>query len=171
VLATLPAVAQIGTPTAPPHGSLVNQLPLSGQTQQSGTVTAVQVPVAGTTASINTLNTSVQASGPFTGSVNGISKTPFSGTLSFADGIQRGLDFNLGTEAVAQAIRQAQGQTRVARSALLPNLNATAAETVQQLNLRAAGVRFNSSVAGVAIPSVVGPFNYCELSARLRKAG
>src|ERR1017187_7795173 len=167
VLATLPSAAQTGPPAAPTQGSIVNQLPLSGQTQLNGGVTSVQVPVAATTASVNTLNTSVQATGSFTGSVDGISKSPFSGPLSFTDAIHRGLDFNLGTAALSQLIRQAQGQTRVARSALLPNLDATASETVQQLNLRAAGVRVNSPLPGLAIPAIVGPFNYFDLRAHL----
>ncbi len=47
-------------------------------------------------------------------------KTPFSGKLAFTEAIQRGLDYNLGVEGVTQAMRQAQGQAKVARSALLP---------------------------------------------------
>src|SRR6266481_2707223 len=122
LLLAAPAFAQLGGTNPPTQGSRANELPLSGTNGQSGAVGVEQVPVAGTTASVNTLNTSIQASGPFTGSVNGSAKRPFSGNLSFMDAIGRGLDYNLGTEGVAQAIRQAQGQTKVARSSLLPNL-------------------------------------------------
>ena len=83
------------------------------------------------------------------------------------DAIGRGLDYNLGTEGIAQAIRQAQGQTKVARSSLLPNLSATASETEQQTNLTVAGIRFNTSVAALSIPTIVGPFNYFDLRAHL----
>jgi outer membrane protein TolC len=167
LLLAAPAFAQLGGTNPPTPGSRANLLPLSGTNGQSGTVGVEQVPVAGTTASVNTLNTSIQASGPFTGSVNGSAKRPFSGNLSFMDAIGRGLDYNLGTEGVAQAIRQAQGQTKVARGSLLPNLSATASETEQQTNLTVAGIRFNTSVAALSIPTIVGPFNYFDLRAHL----
>jgi outer membrane protein TolC len=166
-LASVPAIAQIGVPNAPSQGSLANQLSLSGIGNQSGSVTAVQSPVSGTTTSVNTLNSSVQVLGPYSGSTNGSAAKPFTGTLTFIDAIHRGLDFNLGTEGVAQAIRQAQGQSKVARSALLPNLYATASETEQQINLRVAGVRINSTTPGISIPSIVGPFNYFDLRSHL----
>lgn len=162
LVAAAPALAQVGVlPNGPTQQSTAVQLPLSGSPSQIGGVTAVQEPVAGTTTSVNTLNTSVQPSGPFAGSVSGSAKAPFAGTLSFIDAIHRGLDFNLGTEGITQAIRQAQGQSKVVRSGLLPNLDATASETVQQVNLRIIGVR------GVTIPSIVGPFNYFDLRAHL----
>jgi outer membrane protein TolC len=167
LLAVTPAFAQIGLPNAPSQGTLANQLPLSGTGGQSGAVTAAQAPVSGATTSVNTLNTSVQASGPYTGSIDSAAKMPFSGTLSFIEAIHRGLDYNLGTEGVTQAIRQAQGESKVARSSLLPNLSATASEAVQQVNLKDSGVRVNSSIPGVTIPSIAGPFNYFDLRAHL----
>jgi outer membrane protein TolC len=161
------AVAQIGVSNAPSQGAVANQLPLSGFGNQTGSVTAVQLPAAGTTTSVNTLNPSVLVVGPYTGSTNGTGLKPLAGTLSFVDAIHRGLDFNLGTEGVSQALRQAQGQSKVVRSLLLPNLDATASETVQQINLRAAGVRINSTIPGITIPGIVGPFNYFDLRAHL----
>jgi Outer membrane protein len=77
------------------------------------------------------------------------------------------LGFNLGTEGITQAIRQAQGQSKAVRSGLLPNLDATASETVEQVNLRILGIRINSPVPGLTIPSIVGPFNYFDLRAHL----
>ena len=64
-------------------------------------------------------------------------------------------------------MRQARGQSRVARSALLPNLNGDLSEVAEQVNLRALGFRFQSPLPGLTIPSVVGPFNYFDLRARL----
>ncbi|MBV9768401.1 MAG: TolC family protein, partial [Bryobacterales bacterium] len=159
--------AQLGPSTAPAQGSLATQLPLSGRGGQNGSVTVTQSPVPGTTTSVNTLNTSVQASGPYAGSASSITTSPFSGKLSLRDAIQRGLDYNLGTVGMTQAVRQARGQTKVARSSLLPNLIATASETEQQTNLAVVGIRFNSPIPGFSIPSVVGPFNYFDLRARL----
>lgn len=96
-----------------------------------------------------------------------MNKTPFSGKLSLHEAIDRGIAYNLGAVGLSQAVRQAQGQSRVARSALLPNLNSELEEAVEQVDLKVLGVRFNSPVPGLAIPSVVGPFNYFDLRARL----
>ncbi len=158
--------AQVQGQTVPTQTPTANQLPLSGRSGASGSVTAVQSPIAGTTASVNTLNTSVQAQGPFSGSISGVAQ-PFSGKLSFKEAIQRGLAFNLGQVGLEQAVRQGRGQARVVRSALLPNLNSSLTETVEQTNLRALGIRFNSPIPGFKFPSVVGPFNYFDLRARL----
>ncbi|MDE1162282.1 MAG: TolC family protein [Acidobacteriaceae bacterium] len=161
------ALAQLSSSGSATQGSLANQLPLRGTDAQGGSVTATQAPIAGTTTSVNTLNTSVQASGPYAGSIRSTAKTPFTGTLSFLDAVQRGLDFNLGAEGMAQAMRQAQGQAKVARSALLPNITADASETIQQTNLKVAGIRLNTNIAGLSIPSIVGPYNYFDLRAHL----
>lgn len=165
--ATGSALAQLGSSGSATQGSLANQLPLRGADGQSGSVTAVQAPIAGTTTSVNTLNTSVQASGSYAGSIRSTAKIPFTGTLAFLEAIHRGLDFNLGAEGMAQALRQAQGQEKVARSALLPNVSANLSETIQQTNLRVAGIRLNTSIQGLSIPSIAGPYNYFDLRAHL----
>jgi hypothetical protein len=164
------AFAQLGPAAAPSQGTVATQLPLSGRGGQTGSVTATQSPTPSTTTSVNTLNTTVQPTGPFAGSASSISKTPFSGKLSFREAIQRGLDYNLGTVGLNQAVRQSHGQTRVARSSLLPNLIATASETEQQTNLAVAGIRFHSPIPGFSIPEIVGPFNYFDLRARLTQS-
>jgi outer membrane protein TolC len=147
------------TPTA-------SQLPLSGRSAQGGSVNAVQTPIPGTTTSVNTLNTTVQTQGAYSGSVSGAAR-PFSGKLSFREAIERGLAFNLGQVGLEQGVRQARGRMKVARSLLLPNVNSSLIETVQQTNLRALGIRISSPIPGFQIPSVVGPFNYFDLRARL----
>jgi outer membrane protein TolC len=164
------ARAQLGPPASPSQGTLADQLPLSGRGTQSGSVTATQSPTPSTTTSVNTLNAIVQASGPFAGSASSVSKAPFSGKLSFREAIERGLDYNLGAVGLTQAVRQSHGQTRVARSSLLPNLVATASETEQQTNLAVAGIRFHSPIPGFSIPEIVGPFNYFDLRARLTQS-
>jgi outer membrane protein TolC len=160
------ASAQLPGQNVPPQMPAANQLPVSGRAGQNGTVTGTQAPVPGATSSVNTLNTSIQAQGPYSGSVSGAARS-FSGKLSLNEAIQRGLEYNLGQASLRQAVRQASGQSKVSRSALLPNLNGSLTETVQQTNLRAFGIRLNSPVPGVSIPSVVGPFNYFDLRARL----
>jgi outer membrane protein TolC len=155
---------------APPQGSpAVSQatpLPLSGRTGQNGSATAIETPAPGLTSSINTLNTSVQIQGPYQGSVRAGAK-PLSGKLSLREAISRGLEHNLGVAGLTQAIRQAHGQARVARGSLLPNLSAALRENVQQTNLQALGVRFNTPIPGFTLPTVVGPFNYFDLRSTL----
>jgi outer membrane protein TolC len=143
------------------------QLPLSGRNPQGGSVTTTQTAIPGTTNSINTINPTVQVQGPFAGSTPGVAKVPFSGRLSLREAVDRALEFNLGAVGLTQAVRQARGQTKVARSALLPNLNASLSETVQQTNLQALGVRFNVPIPGFSAPTIVGPFNYFDLRASL----
>ncbi|HEX4138500.1 MAG TPA: TolC family protein [Bryobacteraceae bacterium] len=161
------AVAQFGPPAGGAAGAQANQVPLSGRTGQAGSVTASQAPVAGTTNSVNTINPSIQTAGPYTGSTSSISKMPFSGKLSLKEAVARGLEYNLGAVGLSIALQQAQGQARVVRSALMPNINGTLSETVQQTDLKAAGFRFSSPFPGFSIPSIVGPFNYFDLRARL----
>jgi outer membrane protein TolC len=162
------AFAQFGAPSGSSTGSQANQVPLSGRTGESGSVTATQAPVAGTTNSVNTINPSIQTAGPYAGSALSTSKMPFSGKLSLRDAVARGLEYNLGQVGLSAAIRQAHGQTLVARSALMPNLNGSLSENVQQVDLKADGLRFSSPFPGIGgIPSVVGPFNYFDLRARL----
>src|SRR3989442_7055047 len=153
------------------HGAAFGQsgspLPLSGRPAGNGSVSSTQTAIPGTTTSVNTLNPAIQVQGPYAGSANGVDKAPFSGKLSLREAIQRGIAYNLGAIGLSQAVREAHGQSRVARSALLPNLNGGLSEVVEQVNIRALGIRLASPAPGVSIPSVVGPFNYFDLRARL----
>ncbi len=130
-------------------------------------MTATQSPVAGTTNSVNTINPSIQTTGTYNGSELSTAKMPFSGKLSFREAVARGLEYNLGAVGLTLAMRQAHGQAQVVRSALMPNVSSSLSETVQQTDLRAAGLRISSPIGGFGIPSVVGPFNYFDLRARL----
>ena len=159
--------AQVGAPRGQQGDSQVNQLPLSGRSSQGGSVTVTQTPVPGTTTSVNTINPSVQVQGPFAGSTPSTSRAPFSGRLSLLEAVQRAIEYNLGAVGFTQAVRQARGQSKVARSSLMPNVNANLTETVEQLSLAAAGFRFSSPVPGFSVPSIVGPFNFFDLRATL----
>jgi hypothetical protein len=124
--------AQVGPPARQTQPATANSLPLSGRTAQSGSVTATESPVPGTTNSVNTINPTVQVQGPYAGSIGG---KVFAGKLSLHEAVERALQYNLGSVGVSNAVRQSRGQSNVARSALLPNLNGTLSETVEQLNL------------------------------------
>jgi outer membrane protein TolC len=165
---TAPSVfAQFGPAAGGSNGSQAAQVPLSGRTTQAGSVNASASAVAGTTNSVNTINPTVQASGPYAGSALSTAKMPFNGKLSLKDAVARGLQYNLGAVGLSTALQQAEGQARVVRSALMPNLNSSLSETVQQTDLKAFGFRIATPFPGVAIPSVVGPYNYFDLRARL----
>ena len=111
-------------------GSSAVVLPASGRNNQGGSVGAAEQPVPGTTASVNTLNPSVQISGPYGGSTRSTTAMPFSGKLSLQEALERGLAYNLGAVGLAQTVRQTGAQVTVARSALLPNINGNLSETV-----------------------------------------
>src|SRR5215472_18207825 len=138
---TLSVYAQPGSATSSSQGATANQLPLSGRSGQAGSVSVTQAPVPGVTTTVNTINPNVQVQGNFSGSVSGAT---FSGKLSLQEALQRGLSYNLGAVGLGLAARQAQGQNRTVRSALLPNINGSLAETVQQVDLAANGVRFKT---------------------------
>lgn len=161
--------AQLGPPPpAPPVQA--TQGPLSGRTTTAGAVQATETPVPGITTSINTISPQIQVSGDFAGSTVGTSRLPFNGKLSLRDAIARGIDFNLGAQDLAHSVAQADGEERVARSSLLPNLSGSLSENVEQSDLAALGFKFNSPIAGFSIPSVVGPFNYFDLQAELTQS-
>src|SRR5580693_4406429 len=137
------AFAQFGPPAGQSQGAQAVQLPLSGRTaQSSGTVKTSEAPAPSTTATVNTLSPSVQVQGAYAGSTPGVANMPFNGMLGLREAIQRGLAYNLGQSGATQALRQAEGLSKVARSGLLPNLNGTINENVQTTDLRAEGFRF-----------------------------
>ncbi len=146
-------------------GAAAMILPASGRNNQGGSVNATEQPVPGTTTSVNTLNPSVAISGPYSGSMRSTTAMPFSGKLSFEEALKRGIGFNLGAVGLTQTVRQNSAQVRVARSALLPNINGNLSETVQQTDLAAFGLHF--SVPGYHVPTVAGPYNYYALQATL----
>src|ERR1700674_659274 len=166
LLLAAPIFAQLGPPAGQSGSTQAVQLPLSGRTAQtSGTVKTSEAPAPSTTATVNTLSPSVQVQGAYAGSTPGVAKMPFNGKLGLREAIQRGLAYNLGQTGATQALRQAQGQSKVALSSLLPNINGTINENVQTTDLRAEGFRF--TFPGFSIPAVIGPFNYIDLRAHL----
>lgn len=143
------------------------QLPLSGRSGQTGSVTATETAVPGTTTSVNTINPAIQVQGPYSGSAPSTGKIPFTGKLSLQDAVARAVEYNLGAIGLTQAVRQSRGQARVARGSLLPNLSANISETAEQINLRAQGFRISVPIAGFSFPTVVGPFNFFDVRASL----
>jgi outer membrane protein TolC len=158
----------IASPPSQAQSTQPTPLPLSGRAGQSGSVTAVESPIAGTTTSVDTINPTVQVQGPFTGSASSMTKMPFSGQFSLREAIARGLSYNLGAVGQSNGVRLAQGQSQVARSALLPNASGYLAETLQQISLGAEGLRF--TIPGFKIPPTIGPFNNIDLRGSLTQS-
>ena len=163
MIVVVPARAQVSAVPEAASSTAV-QLPLSGRTFETGSVGTTQSVVnPGGTNSVNFINSSVNVQGPYFGSMPTGQATRLILRLSLEDAIRRGLEYNLGTFGFTQSIRQARGERYVVRSNLLPNLNANLREVVEQVDLRALG--FQGNIPG--IPSIVGPFNYFDLRARL----
>ena len=165
LLGAVSGFAQGSAAASPPPSAVI--LPASGHNAQGGSVGATQQPVAGTTASVNTLNPSVAISGPYSGSVRSTTGIPFTGKLSLDEALKRALAYNLGSVGLTQTVRQNSAQVRTARSALLPNINGSLSETVEQTDLAAFGLRITLPFPGVSIPTVAGPYNYFALQASL----
>jgi outer membrane protein TolC len=148
---------------AQPQHTQATPLPLSGRAGNTGSVNAIEAPIAGTTNSVTTINSSVQVQGPYAGSSSSTAKLPFTGKLSLRDAIERGLNYNLGASNLNHAVRQAQGQSEIARSALLPNVSGYLAENLAQTNLAAQGLRIHIPIPGFNFPTIVGPYNNIDL--------
>lgn len=159
------AMAQLGpAPSSGGGGTVAAQLPLSGRTGQAGSVATSQSAVPGTTASVNTLNTNVSVTGNYAGSTDSTAAMPFSGKLSLREAVQRGLASNLSAVGLAAALRQAEGQAIVARSALMPNISGGYRENVLENDLQVMGLNFPG------VPKVVGPIAYFDLRATVTQS-
>jgi outer membrane protein TolC len=166
------ALAQLGPRAPAASTSTATQLPLSGRSANSGSVATTQTPIPGATTSVNTINSTVQVSGAAAGSEPSVPSMPFTGKLSFKDAIRRAIEFNLGTTGQATAVLQARGQSKVARSQLLPNLTSAFSEHYLTTDLATTGIQ--GAIQGavgvrfpIHLPTVVGPIQYYDLRATL----
>src|SRR5215472_1958007 len=100
---------------------------------------------------------------PFLGSAPEGTATPEVLQIDFKDAIERGLRNNLGLLLAGDHVQEAQGQRWQQLSELLPNVSIRALEDAQTTSLAALGFRGN--VFPVAVPRVLGPFNYFDLRA------
>ncbi len=81
--------------------------------------------------------------------------------LTLDDAIQRGLKANLGVILSGAQTAQAHGQQLSQLQALLPSVDFTGKEAVQQTDLPAEGLRLPG------FPTIIGPFGYTDLRASL----
>ena len=166
----LPLAATVCTAGAQQSGTRPIQLPLIGG--QQSPVSAQQSATPGASTSVNTLNTQVQVQGSYASSALDPSITRGSISLTLAEAVRRGLEFNLGKASADAASRQAVAQRLAVRSALLPNVSASLSENAAKVDLAAEG--FNSSVfgniGGFTIPTTAGPFHYYDLHGSLQQS-
>jgi outer membrane protein TolC len=85
--------------------------------------------------------------------------------LALEDAIARALRYNLGPITAGDEARAARAQKLAAIAELLPDVTGSLHETVQQINLAALGLRLNFPIAGLHLPTTVGPFNYFDARA------
>ena len=143
-------------------------LPQSGRTSPAGSVTVQQ---STSPAGVDTVNTSVQAGGNIQGSVPGARPPEGPLPLTLGDAIKRGLETNLGVIAAGNASTAAAAERLQSLSALLPYVSLSAANVVSQTNLAAFGFKFNLPPGlNFAIPTVVGPYNYSQLTANVNES-
>lgn len=163
------AWAQTAPPEALPPGPRATPLPLSGRAASPGSVTVQQTTVPGGE-SVNTLNSTVQTQGAYAGSVP-TSHTPGAPlAISLDDAVQRGIKNNLGAVNYQQTQRQSESQTTLARSYLLPQVNAALSLVDQQSDLAALGFSSIHISGPFAFPTVIGPYHYFDLRAGVSQA-
>jgi outer membrane protein TolC len=135
---------------------------------------AVQLPLSTGTngpSPVSASTSAIQISGPYSGSVPAAANPSGTITLTLADAVKLGLASNLGPIAANDSARAARAQRLQALSNLLPNIAATASDTVTQINLAAYGFQFHiPSSVGFSIPSIVGPFNYSSAQGTLSQS-
>ena len=124
------------------------------------------------TQSVNTINTQVHVQGGYNGSVVDPEVRGGQFTLTLAEAIRRGLQFNLGKIGADASSMQAQAQRTSALSSLLPNVSASLSENAAKVDLQAEG--FNSSLFGSSLPfnfpNTVGPFHYYDARGTLQQS-
>jgi len=107
------------------------------------------------------ISTPQQSGSGFQGSV--VEEKPTDGVLplSLDDAIQRGLKHNLGYVLSGISVGSVNGSRLQELQNLLPTVDASLKESVQQVNLAAEGLRIPG------FPTIIGPFGYTDLRATL----
>jgi outer membrane protein TolC len=131
--------------------------------QDSGYNLQVPMTTPALPAGNTSIGSSLQNQSPYSGSVPEGKATSTVLPLSFSDALNRGLRNNLGLLLSNDNTVTARGQKWQELSELLPHLNLSATQSVEQLDFAALGFRFN--IPGAPIPSVVGPIGVFQSGA------
>jgi outer membrane protein TolC len=106
-------------------------------------------------------NQTTPTASSFQGSVTTGEATGQTIDLSLDEAIQRGLKANLGVILSGTQTAAARGERLSDLQSLLPSVDGSGKESVQQVDLPAEGLRFPG------IPKIVGPFSYTDVRASL----
>ncbi|MBV8833801.1 MAG: TolC family protein, partial [Acidobacteriaceae bacterium] len=144
------------------------QLPLSEN--GGGSVTTQQAVNPGSGPA--TVTSSVTVSGSYAGSVAPRTFPEGPIRVGLADAVRRGLETNLGSTTATNQVAIARSERLQSLSAMLPDISASASETVTQVNLAAYGLtlKLPSSITGFSFPTVVGPYEYSQLQGTLSQS-
>ncbi len=112
----------------------VNEMPSTSSTQSRGAMSRLS------------------EQSPFLGSVPSGKATGKAIPLSIRDALERALKYNLGLIESDLGTRTSRAERLKALSHLLPNINASFSQTVEQIDLKAMGINFPG------VPTTVGPF-------------
>jgi outer membrane protein TolC len=115
-------------------------------------------PAAGST---NPSAAATQSLNPYLGSVPGGKLVAGEIKLTLSDAIGRGLNFNLGLIESQQAGAGVKAERARAFAALLPQINARAEQSFQQIGLSEIGLKLPPQ-AGIRLPATTGGFGYSE---------
>ena len=110
------------------------------------------------------LTPQTSAQNPLFGSAADQKPTPGVLPLTFKDALDRALRHNLEALLSEYNTTAARGQKWEQLSKLLPNVNAEVQEVAQKQSLEALGLR-GSSLGGLPVPRVIGPFSYFDMRA------
>jgi outer membrane protein TolC len=139
------------------------QLPEAGMAQvsaqSSGSSSSPQAGV-GLAATVSTLPGLGGPQNPFQGSAQVSPLVPGTVPITLLDAINRGLRYNLGLYTSQTSQQTVQAARLRALANLLPNLEARAADTMQQVNLAVYGIPLPPGT-----PQIVGPFNVVDARA------
>jgi outer membrane protein TolC len=163
------AFAQQGAPE-PSSLPKAQQVTPSGRAPSGGGVQTTQSSDGnGGSSSVNTVNSTIQVSGPFQGSVPDPNSPHGPLTLNIADAIGRGLRFNLGSVSANASVKQLRGERLAALSQLLPNIYGTLTETGAKIDLETQGLS-SGTFGSVPLPTTVGPFHYYSALANVSES-
>lgn len=114
---------------------------------------------------VSVVQPTVVVTGNYQGSISSPQTTQGPYRLSLVEAVKRGLQFNLGVIALDVVSATVRAQRMQALSQVLPQITASAGETVEQTNLASVGFNtvFDKLGSGAnAIPAVIGPFQYVQ---------
>jgi outer membrane protein TolC len=147
------------------QGARAQQVPFS--TREQGTASVLQQAGTGAGSSVNTVESTINISGGYQGSVLDSSASASELTLTFDNAIQRGLHFNLGGVTAGNQQSEFRSQRLAALSQLLPSVTGVLSQTVAQLYLPSEGITSNLFGGAFRVPNTTGQFHYYTLQGSL----